>query len=500
MVDRLNNFIDGKPRSSETARWGDVFDPSAGTVARQVPMSTRADVDAAVAAARRAFADWSATPPVRRARVLFRFKALIEEHLDELARLLTAEHGKVLDDARGSVTRGLEVVEFACGIPHLLKGEYSEQVGRGVDSWSLRQPLGVCAGVGPFNFPAMIPLWMAPVAIACGNTFVMKPSERVPSTAYRLAELWQQAGLPVGVFNVVNGDKEVVEAFIGHPDVAAISLVGSTPTARAVHEAATRAGKRVQALGGAKNHLVVMPDADLAQVSDALMGAAYGSAGERCMAVSVAVAVGSSETGDRLIASLAARVKALKVGPGTAPDVEMGPLITREHLDRVTGYIEKGQQEGARLVVDGRGLRVPGHERGFFIGGSLFDQVRPEMTIYREEIFGPVLSVVRAPDLESALAIVNGHPYGNGGAIFTASGEAADEFVKRVQVGMVGVNVPIPVPMAFYSFGGWKGSLFGDHFMHGPEGVRFFTRLKTVTSRWPRGLSAGPSYEMPTVK
>jgi malonate-semialdehyde dehydrogenase (acetylating) / methylmalonate-semialdehyde dehydrogenase len=499
MVERVKNFINGKPRGSETVRWGDVFDPAAGTVTKQVPMSTAKDVDDAVAAARRAFDGWSATPPIRRARVMFRFKALLDEHLDELAQLLTSEHGKVLDDARGSITRGMEVVEFACGIPHLLKGEYSEQVGRGVDSWSLRQPLGVCAGVGPFNFPAMIPLWMAPVAIACGNTFVMKPSERVPSTAYRLAELWHEAGLPDGVFNVVNGDREVVDGFVNHPDIAAISLVGSTPTARSVYERATKAGKRVQALGGAKNHMVVMPDADLAHVTDALMGAVYGSAGERCMAISVVVAVGAA-TADRLIGALTPKVKAIKVGPGTLAGAEMGPLVTREHLERVAGYIEKGQQEGARLVVDGRGLRVPGGERGFFIGGSIFDQVGTDMTIYREEIFGPVLCVVRAPDLDAALAIVNGHPYGNGGAIFTASGEAADEFVKRVQVGMVGVNVPIPVPMAFYSFGGWKGSLFGDHFMHGTEGVRFFTRLKTVTSRWPRGLSAGASYEMPTVK
>ena len=499
MVERLKNFIDGKAVESETSRWGDVYDPCLGSVARQVPMSTSAEVDAAVSAARRAFAGWSATPAVRRARVLFRFKALIDEHLDQLAGLLTAEHGKVLDDARGSVTRGMEVVEFACGIPHLLKGEYSEQVGRGVDSWSLRQPLGVCAGVGPFNFPAMIPLWMAPVAIACGNTFVMKPSERVPSTAYRLAELWHEAGLPDGVFNVVNGDKEVVDAFVNHPDIAAVSLVGSTPTAKSVYERATRAGKRVQALGGAKNHMVVMPDADLGHAADALMGAAYGSAGERCMAISIAVAVGA-QTADRLVEALAPKVRGLKVGPGTVPGMDMGPLITKAHLERVSGYIDQGLKQGARLIVDGRGLRVPGHENGFFTGGSLFDNVRTDMTIYQEEIFGPVLCVVRVPDLESAINVVNGHPYGNGGAIFTASGEAADEFVKRIQVGMVGVNVPIPVPMAFYSFGGWKGSLFGDHFMHGPEGVRFFTRLKTVTSRWPRGLSAGANFIMPTVK
>jgi malonate-semialdehyde dehydrogenase (acetylating)/methylmalonate-semialdehyde dehydrogenase len=499
MTPKLTNFINGKPSVSKTQRWGDVYDPCLGSVARQVPMSTAEDVAAAVSAAHAAFDDWSATPAVRRARILFRFKALLDEHLDELAGLLTAEHGKVLDDARGSVTRGMEVVEFACGIPHLLKGEYSEQVGRGVDSWSLRQPLGVCAGVGPFNFPAMIPLWMAPVAIACGNTFVMKPSERVPSTAYRLAELFHEAGLPDGVFNVVNGDKEVVEAFVDHPGVVAISLVGSTPTAESVYHRATRAGKRVQALGGAKNHMVVMPDADVGHVVDALMGAAYGSAGERCMAISVAVAVGP-ETGDRLIEALAPRVTGLKVGPGTEPGVEMGPLITKAHRDRVHQYIEKGKAEGARLVVDGRGLRVPGYESGFFMGGCLFDQVTSNMTIYQEEIFGPVLCVVRSPDLESAIDLVNAHRYGNGGAIFTASGRYADEFVKRIQIGMVGVNVPIPVPMAFHSFGGWKGSLFGDHFMHGAEGVRFFTRLKTVTSRWPHGTSTGATFIMPTAK
>jgi malonate-semialdehyde dehydrogenase (acetylating)/methylmalonate-semialdehyde dehydrogenase len=499
MIPKLKNFINGKATASETKRWNDVYNPALGSVASQVPMSTAADVDAAVTAARLAFDGWSATPPIRRARILFRFKALLDEHLDELAGLLTAEHGKVLDDARGSVTRGLEVVEFACGIPHLLKGEYSEQVGRGVDSWSLRQPLGVCAGVGPFNFPAMIPLWMAPVAIACGNTFVMKPSERVPSTTYRLAELWHEAGLPDGVFNVVNGDKEVVDAFVDHPDVAAISLVGSTPTAESVYQRATRAGKRVQALGGAKNHMVVMPDADVGHVVDALIGAAYGSAGERCMAISVAVAVGQ-ETGDRLVQALTPKVKALHVGPGTEAGVEMGPLITKAHRERVSQYVEQGRKEGAKLVVDGRGLRVPRYEDGFFMGGCLFDHVRTDMTIYQEEIFGPVLCVVRTPDLDSAIDLVNAHRYGNGGAIFTASGEAADQFVKRIHIGMVGVNVPIPVPMAFHSFGGWKGSLFGDHFMHGSEGVRFFTRLKTVTSRWPRGASTGANFIMPTAR
>ncbi|MEO8213259.1 MAG: CoA-acylating methylmalonate-semialdehyde dehydrogenase [Myxococcales bacterium] len=499
MTKRLKNFINGKPVDSKADRWGDVFNPALGTVASQVPMSTKNEVNEAVAAASKAFEGWAATPPVRRARVMFRFKALIDQHLDELAALLTSEHGKVLDDARGSVTRGMEVVEFACGIPQLLKGEYTEQVGRGVDSWSLRQPLGVCAGVGPFNFPAMIPLWMAPVAIACGNTFVMKPSERVPSTAYRLAELWHEAGLPDGVFNVVNGDKEVVDAFLDHPDVAAFSLVGSTPTAEYVYRKATAAGKRVQALGGAKNHMVVMPDADLVHAADALIGAAYGSAGERCMAISVAIAVGPG-TGDRLVEALIPKVKGLKIGPGTEPNVDMGPLITKAHLDKVTSYIDQGQKAGAKLVVDGRGFKVKGHEQGFFTGGTLFDHVTADMTIYQEEIFGPVLCVVRSPDLDSAIKLINAHRFGNGGAIFTASGEAADEFFKRIQIGMVGINVPIPVPMAFHSFGGWKGSLFGDHFMHGPEGVRFFTRLKTVTSRWPRGVSTGANFIMPTMK
>jgi malonate-semialdehyde dehydrogenase (acetylating)/methylmalonate-semialdehyde dehydrogenase len=499
MTKKLQNFIDGKLTESTTQRFGDVFNPAFGSVACQVPMSTARDVQLAVEAARRAFDGWAATPAIRRARVLFRFKALLDSHLDELATLLTSEHGKVLDDARGSVTRGLEVVEFACGIPQLLKGEYSEGVGRGVDCWSFRQPLGVCAGVGPFNFPAMIPLWMAPVAIACGNTFVMKPSERVPSTALRLAELWHEAGLPNGVFNVVNGDKEVVDAFVEHPDVSALSLVGSTPTAENVYQRATRAGKRVQALGGAKNHMVIMPDADLEHVVDALMGAAYGSAGERCMAISVAVAVGP-ETADRLVEALIPRIKALRVGSGMEPKSDMGPLISKAHLERVTKYVEQGQKEGAKLVVDGRGLRVAGHEGGFFIGGCLFDQVTPEMSIYQEEIFGPVLSIVRSPSLEAAIQLVNGHRYGNGGAIFTSNGEAADEFVKRIQIGMVGVNVPIPVPMAFHSFGGWKGSMFGDHFMHGPEGVRFFTRMKTITSRWPRGASTGANFIMPTMK
>ncbi len=499
MTKKLQNFIDGQLVDSSTERFQSVFDPALGVESSRVPMSTSHDVAVAVAAAKKAFEAWSATPPVRRARVLFELKHLIDQNMDELSHLVTAEHGKVLDDARGSVTRGMEVVEFAAGIPQLLKGEYSEGVARGVDSWSFRQPLGVCAGIGPFNFPAMIPMWMAPVAIACGNTFVMKPSERVPSLSLLLAQLWTRAGLPPGVFNVVNGDKEVVDAFIAHPDVAAISLVGSTPVAESVYQRATQAGKRAQCLGGAKNHLVIMPDADLAHTVDALMGAAYGSAGERCMAISVAVAVGAS-TADRLVEALAPRVEALKIGPGTRAGMDMGPLVTQAHLDRVSGYVDLGVKEGAKLVVDGRGVKVPGAESGFFMGGCLFDHVTESMRIYREEIFGPVLAVVRVPTLDAAIELVNGHRYGNGGAIFTTSGDAAEQFTKRAQIGMVGVNVPIPVPMAFHSFGGWKGSLFGDHYMHGPEGVRFFTRMKTVTSRWPRGASVGASFAMPTVK
>jgi malonate-semialdehyde dehydrogenase (acetylating)/methylmalonate-semialdehyde dehydrogenase len=499
MTKKLQNYVGGKSTDSSTQRWGDVFNPALGGVASQVPMSTAADVDAAVQVAKAALAGWSATPSVRRARVMFELKHLIDKHMDELAQLVTAEHGKVVEDARGSVTRGMEVVEFAAGIPQLLKGEYTEGVARGVDSWSFRQPLGVCAGIGPFNFPAMIPMWMAPVAIACGNTFIMKPSEKVPSLSLRLAELWTEAGLPPGVFNVVNGDKEVVDAFIEHPDISAISLVGSTPVAENVYQRATRAGKRVQCLGGAKNHMIVMPDADLGHTVDALMGAAYGSAGERCMAISVAVTVGA-ETGDRLVEALIPKVKALKIGNGSQPGMDMGPLVSKQHLEKVSGYVDLGVKEGAKLLVDGRGIKVPGAEGGFFLGGCLFDHVTSSMKIYQEEIFGPVLAIVRVPTLDAAIQLVNAHRYGNGGAIFTQSGEAADEFTKRIQIGMVGVNVPIPVPMAFHSFGGWKGSLFGDHFMHGPEGVRFFTRMKTVTSRWPKGQSAGASFAMPTVK
>jgi len=496
-METLGHFIDGKsvPGSGASAP---ITDPSTGKVTKQVALGSAADVDKAVAAAARAFPAWAATPVPRRAAVLFRFKELIEKHADELARLITSEHGKVLSDARGSLQRGLEVVEFACGIPHLLKGEFSENIGTGIDAYSLRQPLGVCAGVTPFNFPAMVPLWMFPVAIACGNTFILKPSEKVPGCSMRLAELLTEAGAPPGVFAIVNGAKETVDALLAHPGIASLSFVGSTPVAEHVYRTGTQAGKRVQALGGAKNHMVILPDADLDQATDALMGAAYGSAGERCMAVSVAVAVGA--VADPLVEKLAPKVRALKIGPGADKESEMGPLVSAAHRDKVKGYIELGVKEGAELVVDGRNLRLQGYEDGFFLGGSLFDQVRPEMRIYREEIFGPVLAVIRAPGFDEALKLVNDHEFGNGSAVFTRDGDAARAFVSGVKTGMVGVNVAIPVPMAFYSFGGWKHSLFGDHHIHGAEGVRFYTRLKSVTSRWPTGIRAGADYIMPTMR
>ena len=427
---------------------------------------------------------------------MFRFNELLEANKRELAAIITREHGKTLPDAIGELTRGIEVVEFACGIPQLLKGEMSEDVGTGVDSWSLRQPVGVCAGITPFNFPAMVPMWMFPVAIAAGNSFVLKPSERDPSLPLRMAELLKEAGLPDGVFNVVNGDKIAVDTLLTDPRVGAISFVGSTPIAKHIYTTGAEHGKRVQALGGAKNHMLVLPDADLDQTVDALMGAAYGSAGERCMAISVAVAVG--EVADPLVERLAERVRALRVGPGDQGEIEMGPLITREHLERVRLYVDEGVKEGATLVVDGRDLKVPGHEEGFFLGGCLFDHVTPEMRIYQEEIFGPVLVVVRVPDFETGLELINMHTYGNGTAIFTRDGGSARRFSQAVQAGMVGINVPIPVPMAFHSFGGWKQSLFGANSIHGPEGVRFYTRLKTVTSRWPKQLSA--EFHMPTMK
>jgi malonate-semialdehyde dehydrogenase (acetylating)/methylmalonate-semialdehyde dehydrogenase len=474
-------WIGGKEVQSESGRRGDVFDPSTGAVVRRAPLASPAEVARAVAAARGALPGWRETPPLRRARILARFRELLEANRDELARLISQEHGKTVPDAAGSLQRGVEVVEFATGVPHLLKGEWAEDVARGVDSHSVLQPLGVCAGITPFNFPAMVPMWMFPVAIACGNTFVLKPSEKVPSTALRLAQIFHEAGLPDGVLNVVPGDAEAVDALLSHPDVNAVSFVGSTPIARHVYETAARGGKRVQALGGAKNHAVVLPDAELEFTADALIGAGYGSAGERCMAISVVVAVG--EVADPLVARLRDKAAALKVGPGSAPGVEMGPLVTAAHRDRIRGIIAAGVAQGAKVVLDGRETQVPGD--GFFLGPTLLDQVTPGMTVYREEIFGPVLVVVRVRTLDEAIELVNQNPYGNGTAIFTDSGKAAQKFEHEIQVGMVGVNVAIPVPMAFFSFGGWKQSLFGDLHVHGMEGVKFYTRTKAVTSRWP---------------
>jgi malonate-semialdehyde dehydrogenase (acetylating)/methylmalonate-semialdehyde dehydrogenase len=492
----LAHFVGGSMVKGGSGRWGEVYDPATGAAESRVPLAGRAEVEQAIAVAAAAFPGWADTTPLRRARILFKFKELIERNAEQLAALITREHGKVLSDAMGELTRGLEVVEFACGIPHLLKGEFSEQIGGGIDSWSMRQPLGVCAGITPFNFPAMVPMWMFPVALACGNTFILKPSERDPSTSLRLAELLSEAGLPDGVFNVINGDKEAVDTLLTDPRVAAVSFVGSTPIAQYIYSTGAAQGKRVQALGGAKNHMVVLPDADLDQAVEGLVGAAYGSAGERCMAISVAVAVG--EIGDVLVERLAESARRLKIGPGTQPGAEMGPLVTRQHYEKVRGYVDLGVTEGAALVVDGRDFKVPGFENGFYLGGCLFDRVMPAMRIYQEEIFGPVLCVVRVPDFDAAVALINAHEYGNGTAIFTRNGNAAREFARRIQVGMVGINVPIPVPMAFHSFGGWKRSLFGDHSIHGQEGVRFYTKLKTVTARWPTGLSSANAFIMPT--
>src|SRR5271156_4943584 len=491
------HWINGKTLTGSSGRFGDVYNPASGELQAKVALATSVEVDTAVAAAAAAFPQWAAQPPLRRARVLFRFREIFERRLDEVAALLTSEHGKVFSDARGEATRGLEVVEFATGIPQLLKGEFSEQVGSGIDSWSVRQPLGVVAGITPFNFPAMVPMWMFPIALACGNTFVLKPSERDPSASLLLAEMLKEAGLPDGVFNVVHGDKIAVDALIAHPTVQAISFVGSTPIAEYVYREATRHGKRVQALGGAKNHMIVMPDADLDQAADALVGAAYGSAGERCMAISVAV-TGGNAIADTLLGKLEQRIGSLQMGDGMKEGAELGPLVTKAHLERVTGYIQHGKDEGAQLVVDGRDNALT-RGQGFFLGACLFDHVKPEMKIYREEIFGPVLGVVRVNNFETALQMANEHEYGNGTSIFTRDGDTARDFIHRVQVGMVGVNVPIPVPMAFHSFGGWKRSLFGDHSIYGPEGVRFYTRLKTITARWPTGIRTGVDTSMPTL-
>ena len=495
-VRQVNNWINGQIASSDSDRHGDVFDSATGELCAEVVMSTEADVDAALASAKAAFAGWSATPVLRRAKVMFRLKELIERDKDEIAALIAQEHGKVLHDAAGSIQRGLEVVEFACGIPHLIKGEYSDQVGTGVDTYSMRQSMGVCVGITPFNFPAMVPLWMFPLAIACGNTFILKPSEKDPSCAMKWAELLHEAGLPPGVFNVVHGDHVAVNSLLADERVAAVSFVGSTPVAEHVYKTASANGKRVQALGGAKNHLVVLPDADMEQVADALVGAGYGSAGERCMAISAVVTVGDSA--EPLLEKLLPKIAALKIGPGMDNNNDMGPLITAEHRDKVRSYIDIGEEEGATVVVDGRQHEIT-KSPGYFLGPTLFDHATSDMRVYQEEIFGPVLTITRTETFDEAINLVNAHEYGNGTAIFTRDGDAAREFANGIQVGMVGINVPIPVPLAFHSFGGWKRSLFGDMSIYGMEGVRFYTRLKTITSRWPTGIRAGADFSMPTM-
>ena len=505
-MNTISNYINGQLVASQSNRASNIYNPATGEVTAQVHASTDEEVSSAVAAAKAAFPAWAATSPLKRSRIMNRFRQLLEDNAIELANIISSEHGKTHSDAMGEVTRGLEVVEYACGGPNLLKTELTENVGTDIDSYALRQPLGVVAGITPFNFPAMVPMWMFPVALACGNTFVLKPSERDPSASLFYADLIKKAGFPDGVFNVVHGDKSAVDSLLDHPDVVAISFVGSTPIARYIYERGAANGKRVQALGGAKNHMVVMPDADLDKAADALMGAAYGSAGERCMAISVVVPVGE-ETADRLREKLVSRIEGLKIGPGIDPDTEteadMGPLVTKEHLERVRGYIDRGVAEGAELVVDGRGYTESReqYKNGFFIGASLFDKTTAGMRIYKEEIFGPVLIMTRASNFAEAIELINDHEFGNGTSIFTANGRAARTFAAQIQVGMVGINVPIPVPMAFHSFGGWKASLFGDHHMHGPEGVRFYTKLKTVTSRWPSDAAEaeGAEFVMPTL-
>jgi len=498
-MEQIKHYIGGQRVDGTGGRNADVYNPAIGEVVRQVQLASTDDVARAVATAKEAFPAWARTPALRRARMIDRFKELVRANADKLAEAISQEHGKTHDDALGEVQRGLEVAEFAAGAPQLLKGEFSEDVGSGVDSHAVRQPLGVVAGITPFNFPVMVPMWMFPVALVCGNTFVLKPSERDPSASLMIADLLAEAGVPEGVFNVVQGDKEAVDALLTHPDVQGVSFVGSTPIAKYIYTTGTANGKRVQALGGAKNHMVIMPDADLDMAVDALMGAAYGSAGERCMAVSVAVPV-TDKVADALVERLTPRVRELKIGPAVDRGVEMGPLVTGEALERVRGYLDKGVAEGAELVVDGRDFTMErqGYENGYFIGGSLFDRVTSDMSIWRDEIFGPVLSVARAADYDQAVDLVHKHPYGNGAAIFTRDGDAARQFTQDIEVGMVGVNVPIPVPMAFHSFGGWKQSLFGDHHIHGPEGVRFYTRLKTMTTRWPKGVR-GSEYTIPTL-
>jgi malonate-semialdehyde dehydrogenase (acetylating) / methylmalonate-semialdehyde dehydrogenase len=499
MTRTVSHWIAGSPTPAGSTRTASIYNPATGQVAAEVLLAETADVDTAVASAWDAFPGWAQTSVSARAKVLFAFRELVNARADRIAELITDEHGKVLSDALGEVKRGLEVVEFACGIPSLLKGDYSDQVSTGVDTFSFREPLGVVAGITPFNFPAMVPMWMFPVAIACGNTFVLKPSERDPSASMLLAELWKEAGLPDGVFNVVHGDKVAVDALLDSPRVSAVSFVGSTPIARYIHERGTASGKRVQALGGAKNHAIVMPDADVDFAADHLAAAAFGSAGERCMAISAAVAIGSAA--DAVVAAVSGRAKAVRVGPGREQGSEMGPVVTREAQQRIVGLIDSGEQQGADITVDGRGYVVPGHEDGFFVGPTVIDRVGTEMDVYTQEIFGPVLSVVRCDDVDEAIALINANPYGNGTAIFTSSGESARRFQRGVHVGMIGINVPVPVPMAFYSFGGWKDSLFGDKHVHGPEGVGFYTRAKVVTARWPeRAHESDASFHFPTAK
>ena len=494
----IGHFINGKIVDTDSGHYANVFNPALGEPVAQVALGTAAEVDMAVAAAAAAFPAWAATPPLTRARVLFRYLQLMQDHVDEFAAMITREHGKTFPDAKGEVQRGIEMVEFAVGIPQLLKGEFTDQIANGIDAWSMRQALGVVAGITPFNFPVMVPMWMFPVAIACGNTFILKPSERDPSPSLLHAKLLKQAGLPDGVFNVIQGDKVTVDALLDNPAVQAISFVGSTPIAEYIYARGTAKGKRVQALGGAKNHMVVMPDADMKMTVDALMGAAYGSAGERCMAISVVAAVG--DAGDKIIGELAARTRALKIRDGMDSDAEMGPVVTAAAQKRIKSLIDSGVEQGATLVVDGRDCVVAGRENGFFVGGTLFDYVTPEMTIYKEEIFGPVLCIVRLPDVASAVTLINSNEFGNGVAVYTRDGGVAREFVRQIQVGMVGVNVPLPVPMAFNSFGGWKRSMFGDHHAYGPEGVRFYTRHKAVMQRWPNTASAGAEFAFPTMK
>ncbi len=493
---KIENYINGNIVKGNSLRYIPVENPSTGEIISEAILSDSKDFEKTVNSSLKAFENWSQVTPLKRSRIISKYKDLIEKDLENLAKLVSLEHGKTLDDAKGSVTRGLEVVEFACGIPHLLKGEFSQNVGTNIDSWSIRQPLGITAGITPFNFPAMVPMWMYPISIACGNSFILKPSEKNPSCSLRLAELFSEAGLPDGVFNVLNGNKDTVNMILSDKRIQSISFVGSTPVAKYIYETSAKNGKRVQALGGAKNHLVVMPDANLEQAVDGIMGAAYGSAGERCMAVSVAVAVG--EIADKMIDSIGNKAESLKVAPWTDSSAQMGPVISKEHKQKIENYIDLGLQEGAKLILDGRDLKIQGYENGYFVGPTLFDEVTRDMKIYKEEIFGPVLSVVRAKNYDEALKLVNEHEFGNGTSIYTSDGEISRHFTTNCKIGMVGVNVPIPVPMAFHSFGGWKQSLFGDHSMHGIEGVRFFTKLKTVTSRWPNSIEKGPEFKMPT--